>query len=120
MGSFKFIEHDGKKILDFDFSNADKNEIVHLLTKANELISKEPPYSVRIITNIQDVQFDVNASDHFSYIAEKNKIHIKASAIYGVNQNQMMLIKGVGDLIDRKFNLFTTRKEAIDWIIAQP
>lgn len=117
MDRINFIEHNNVRILDLDFSDVSKKEIIGLLSRASELILKEEENSVLVLTRIRNTCFDKYASEHFEYISEKDRNFVVKSAMYDANENQKILIDGVGSLTGRQFRVFNNRQEALEWLV---
>jgi len=117
MDRVNFIEYKNVKILDLDFSGASKKEVIGLLSEASELIINEEENSVFVLTNVKDVLFDKYAAEHFEYISNKDRNFVVKSAMYEVNENQKLLIEGIGSLTGRRFMVFDSRDEALKWLM---
>lgn len=112
METLCFFEYKGNRILDQDFTGADKTEIVRLLSQSCEAIEEAACQSLLVITNLEGVHFDVRASELFEYVAKRNRERVKRSAVYGASENIETALTFIGSMIQREFGVFDTRERS--------
>jgi hypothetical protein len=95
MPGVDFIEHKGKRILYEDYSGCTPKTIAPYLEKAKQLISKEPPTSIRALVNVTNARFDMELASVMKDFVKQNTAYIKCSAIFGLVGLQAVLYRTI-------------------------
>lgn len=120
MSKVEFIEHKGLKILLLDVSyssNAEEN--IAAFDQAREIIFKEPPKSVRILTDVTKAHYTPQAVDAMKEFSKTVTPHIKASAAVGVSGIKRIVLQSLIKLSGRHIEVFEEREKALDWLVGQ-
>jgi predicted HAD superfamily phosphohydrolase len=60
MERVKYIDHTGKKVLLFDFSNCKQStEVFEIINKAKSVVGKEKIKTVRMLTDVSNTHYSV-------------------------------------------------------------
>ncbi len=116
----RFIEHNGKRILFFDFSNVtDVEEGLRILSESKAVVAQEPEKSLRTLVDIAGSRFDRRITEGLRDLSAHNKPYVFANATVGFSGMQKMLVKTTARLTGRKLNLFDDIETAKDWLAQQ-
>jgi len=122
MASVYEINHQGKTILCMDIAglkSKDKLELLEYVSRAKEIIRKQPPKSLLVITNVTKTGFDTEVASIIKEYAAHNTPYIKASAIVGVAGWAKIILAAVKTFTGRDFYLADTIEEAKEWLVKQ-
>ncbi len=118
MPGVNFIEYKGKRILYEDYSGLGPKTIRPYLDKAHELISKEPPGSVRALVNVTDAKFDTEVATAMKDFVRDNTPYIKASAIFGMGGLQSVVYRTIVTVTGRSnLKVCGSEQEARDYLV---
>ncbi len=114
---FEFIKHRGKKIFYLNLRDAEANEIGGILNEAKKVIAKEPPNSVRHLSDVTDHSFSRQTVQELKDYANHNDAFIYRSAAIGVTGISVVLFNAVVKFSKRKnLVLKGSLEEALDWL----
>jgi hypothetical protein len=114
-----FIRHKQKELLQLDFSECAPEELLIHIKKARDIITQQPPNSMRIITNLTDLRVNKDTVKILKEYIELNKSFVLASAVFGVSAQTKVLFNTVITLARRDIRLFDTEEAAKDWLAEQ-
>ncbi len=114
----RFIDHKGKKILFLEFTGT-KDEELQILENARHIIDKQPPKSLRIITDMNNVVWDNEGVHRLKEFTRLNTPFVKYSAVVGVTGLKKVILMAVKQFSHRDFILFDDVESAKDWIAEQ-
>ncbi len=120
-GVYEF-NYEGKKILCLDIAglqSKDKPEFLELVKRAKEIIRKQPPKSLLVITKVTDTGFDSEVANLIKEYAQHNTPYVKASAVVGIAGWAKIILTAVKALTGRDFHLADTMEEAQEWLVKQ-
>jgi hypothetical protein len=120
-GVYEF-NYEGKKILCLDIAglqSKDKLEFLELVKRAKEIIRKQPPKSLLVITKVTDTGFDSEVANLIKEYAQHNTPYVKASAVVGIAGWAKIILTAVKALTGRDFHLADTMEEAQEWLVKQ-
>ncbi len=118
MPGVSFIEYKGRRILIEDYSGLSPKTIGPYLQQAKELISKEPPASVRAIVNVTDAKFDTEVAAMMKEFVKENTPFIKASAIFGLAGLQSVIYRTIVTVTGRSnLKVCGSEQEAKDYLV---
>ncbi len=117
----EFVTHTfkGKMITTVDISNTKPQEAIPLLIEAQEKIAAMPLKSVLILTDVTNASYDAASTAVVKEFASKNSPYIKASAVVGAKGLGMLILKIVTTFVKREIRNFSSRQQAMDWLVAQ-
>jgi hypothetical protein len=117
----RFIEHQGREILLYDFGGlTDVDEGLRTVQASRPRILGRPPGSVRTLVNVKDSRFDTRIARALQELARHNKPFVLASAIVGLSGLQRVILSAVMRATGRTFATFDEVEAAKDWLVARP
>ena len=114
-----FIRHKQKEILHLDFSECAYEDLVAQVTKARDIITQQPPNSLRVLTNVTNLRINRDTVKVLKEYIQLNKPFILASAVFGVSSQTQVLFNTVTALAHRDIHLFENEEAAKDWLAEQ-
>ena len=116
----RWIEHQGARILYYDWSNVlDTDAAVELVRASAGAMDREPPGSVLALTNVEGSRFNKKVLDAALELMNGNKPYVKASAMVGLNALMRAALGALSKLSGRKLQAFGTVDEAKAWLLAE-
>jgi hypothetical protein len=114
----KTVTHRGRSILIADYSNiTTRKEWEEMMLAEHELIATQPVASVRSLSILTGSRLSPEVLEAMKGVTQKNKPHVKVSAIVGMNPLQReVLIKAVEREATRTWAAFDTVDDALDWL----
>ena len=116
------IKYKGKIILCMDIAglqSKDKPEFLDCVGKAKEIIRKQPPKSLLVITKVTDTGFDSEVANIIKEYAQHNTPYVKASAVVGIAGWSKIILTAIKTLTGRDFHLADTMEDAQEWLVQQ-
>ena len=114
----RFIDHQGKKILQVDFSNCSANEVEEIARAAPDYITVQPRRSVLVLTDFTGAAFDRDALRAMKEAAVFDKPFVRKSALLGTEDLPASFYDELISFSRRELLIFKTREEALDWLAA--
>ncbi len=112
----------GKTILCMDIAglqSKDKPDFLECVRQANEIIRKQPPKSLLVITKVTDTGFDSEVANIIKEYAQHNTPYVKASAVVGIAGWSKIILTAIITLTGRDFHLSDTMEDAQEWLVLQ-
>jgi hypothetical protein len=116
------MKYKGKTILCMDISDLrskDKQEFLEHVGHAKEIIRKQPPKSMLVITKVTDTGFDTEIATIIKEYAQHNTPYVKASAVVGIEGWSKIILTAIKTLTGRDFYLADTMEDAKEWLVKQ-
>jgi hypothetical protein len=116
------LNYKNKNILCLDIAglqSKDKLEFHKLVEHAKEIIRKQPPKSLLVITKVGDTGFDVEVAGLIKGYAQHNTPYVKASAVVGIAGWAKIILTAIKTATGRDFHLADTMEEAQEWLVKQ-
>ena len=116
------LNYEGKKILCMDIAGLqtkDKPEFLKHVKSAKEIIRKQPPKSLLVITKVTNTGFDTEVANIIKEYAQQNTPYVKASAIVGISGWAKIILTAIKTLTGRDFHLADTMEDAQEWLVKQ-
>ena len=120
MAKVGFIEHHKIRILSLDVSrsqNAEEN--IAAFQEAQAIIVKQPPKSVRLLTDVTQAHYTQQAVDAMKQFSQAVTPYVLASATTGVSGIKKIVLQSLVRLSGRDIRMFDTREQALDWLAGQ-
>ena len=122
MERLRLIEHRGKQVVLLDFTNAtDPEQTVREIREAKAWFATQPPNrGLRTVSDVTGARYNSAVLDALKDLAAHNKPYVGAAAgvvktaLHRVAMNVAAMFAG------RKFQAFSDRNEALDWVVSQP
>jgi len=115
----QFIEHKGKKILHLDLADAKATGVVQLVRDATPVIAAQPARSIRTLTDVTNMAFNVEATEALKQFTVHNKPYVLAGAVVGVTGLKKIIYNAVLKFSGRNIVAFDTLDEAKNWLSTQ-
>jgi hypothetical protein len=119
MGSVKFIESNGKRILYIDAANCDLEEMMMLFERTKVLLVKEPLGSVLTLTSLNKGVYHGVFRKIAKEFTTHNKPYVKAAAIVGLAPQTVKEFEEVINYSHREFKFFDDLPHALAWLDEQ-
>lgn len=113
------VNHRGKEVILFDCAAKEKEVVFKVIEEGKQEVAKYPPKTALALTDVTGLRFNTDISDAFREFAAHNKPFIRASALVGITGLQKIAYQTIMTLTGRNIPIFSTRQEALDWLIAQ-
>jgi len=114
----EFINYQGKAILVVDFSNRSTQEVEKIVRAVPEHVATKPLGSVLLLADFTGASFDQEVLRAMQQTAVFNKPYIKKSAWVGAEGFPAAFRDSLTSFARRDFPTFRTRKEALNWLVA--
>ena len=112
-----FTTHKGVRICVLDFSNVpSETEALSAIREAKGIIGKEPPASVRTLTDVTGSRVTGTIRNALHDLTKANKPYVVAGAVVGVTAIQAVILRGIVQVTGRRLVAKNTRAEAMDWL----
>lgn len=92
MARARFVDHGAKKLLLFNFSGLEKEEVQQVMRYGSQMISHMPKASVLTLTDVTGLKYDDELKEDFKRFAAHNRPHVVAGAVVGVTMGWKKLI----------------------------
>ena len=119
MGRVQFIDHKGTRILMLDFSGCKSVELGAIVKEAKAVIGKQPPASVRTLTNVTCTEMSKDTSAIVKDLTSFNKPYVTAAAVVGVEGLKKVIYNAIVAISGRNMSTFNTIDQAKDWLATQ-
>jgi hypothetical protein len=116
------ITYNGKTILCLDIAgmqSKDKPEFFRLIGHAKDIVRKQPPKSLLVITKVTHTGFDTEIANLIKEYAQHNTPYVKASAVVGISGWSKIVLSAIKTLTGRDFHLADTMEDAQEWLVQQ-
>jgi hypothetical protein len=116
----RFVEYKDKKILLEDLSGIQNDdELIELVKQAQQVVKSQPQKSVLVVVDLTNSRLSPKVYQFSKAATEENSPYIKASTIVGVSGLMDILAKAVAAFAQRELTSFSTREEAMEYLIQQ-
>ena len=119
MDRVRFITHRGKQVLLADLTNCDAEEVIKLLTEVQRMVTAQPRNSVLTLGDFAGAQFSRDAVTRMKEVAVFDRPYVKRSALVGTQSLPKVFYDALKAFSQREFRKFTTREEAMDWLVRE-
>lgn len=116
----KFHKHKGIMVLSMNFAHLNIEECYEVINYSAGIIEKMPKSSICTLTNITDANFDQKLIDALKGFAKKNKPHVIAGAVIGVEGMKKVLFNTILKVSGRdNLKVFYNEEDALNWLESQ-
>jgi hypothetical protein len=120
MERIQFITYKGKKILVEDFTNLKPGpEFIQILKQAQGIIGAQSPKSVLAVFDATGSAFNNDILSAMKEFTKANTPYIKAATVVGIKGMLQIALTAVSKFSGRDFICFSTREQAMDWLVQQ-
>jgi len=115
----RFIKHKGQAIFLIDYSHCGSKEILFLLEQVRAIIARHAQGSVLTLVDMTGAEIDKKVVTRMKEVATLDRPYVKRSAFVGTNSMPRVFYENIKSFSQREFPAFTTREEAMDWLVAE-
>src|SRR5438270_3521666 len=112
-----FIEHGGKRVLFIDYSRCNGAMLKMVAQEGHKVISGEQPGSVLTLNDVTGTSFDHESVAALKSMVAANAPYVRRAAVIGISGLQSLIYDAVQAFSKRKIPHFSTRHEALDWLV---
>ena len=112
----RFIEHDGKQILQVDFSHASGEEMLVVLEELRVLAAKYPRGSLMTLADYTGATVDHAVATRIKEVLTLDRPFVKKTAWVGTESIPHAFMENFHSFSQRDIATFKTREEAMDWL----
>ena len=117
MPSFKWITHQGKRILYADIASQNTKELLDISKLVKGEVDKEPLDSVRIVCNVKDGKTNSEINEEIKQLVKYIDPYVKMIAVIGLGGLQNIVFNGVLMFTrSKKVTSKNSEKEALDFL----
>ena len=117
MDRIHFIMHHGQRILLLDFTGCTPEQIAEISDQAPALVTSEPAGSVCVVADFTGAEFSRAAVERIKIATAIDKRYIKRAAWVLDHNLPKALYDSVRTFSARDFPVFSTRVEALDFLV---
>lgn len=117
MDRIKWIEYKGKKILDIDYSDLTKEQIIEVINQLEPFFISQQKNSILSVTNFSNSYVN---SDIYKALKEVTKNfceYDKKVAVFGLNKAKNVFLKLIRRFSNNKIYAFNSKEDALEWLI---
>jgi hypothetical protein len=115
----KFISHANTRILLVDFARCSPIEVENIARQIPDVVTTQPHRSVLMLVDFTGAKINQEALHTMEESAVFDKPFIKKSAWIGAEHISAAFYEQLKDFSRRDFPMFTTREEALNWLVKQ-
>jgi hypothetical protein len=115
----RFIKHKGHAIFLLDFSHCGSKELLLLLDQVRADIARHAPGSVLTLADFEGAQVDKAVATKIKEVLVFDRPYVKRSAWVGTDSVPHVFYEHFKSFSQRDFPTFTTREEAMDWLVKE-
>jgi hypothetical protein len=116
----RFIEHAGKQVLLIDFGGCSQEEMLALLAEIRAIIEEQPRESVLTLADFHGAQIDRAIATRMKEVLVFDRPYVKRSAWVGTESLPKVFYENFKHFSQRDFPAFSSREEALDWLVREP
>jgi hypothetical protein len=117
MERLRFVTHCDHRVLLLDFTNCSPDEIAAVADQVPAVVTREPSGSVLVVADYSGAEFDRAAVEHIKIATAFDRAHIRRAAWVLTENLPKVLYDSVRQFSAREFPVFTTREEALDYVV---
>lgn len=113
------LTHNGKRVLMMDCSGCNPDELIAVFDEVEELVAQESDRTLLIVADFTGAHFNKQAADRMKVVAAKDRAHVHRAALVGAEAIGDVYLREMESFSARKFLAFSTREEALDWLVSE-
>ena len=117
MERIEFITHQGKQILQIDFSGCGPQEVMMISTAVREVVRRQPKGSVLVLADFTGARFNKDAITRIQEVTVADAPYVQRAAWVGTETLPETYFKAIKTFSTREFVLFKSREEALAWLV---
>jgi hypothetical protein len=115
----RYITHRGQRVLLADVTNCTIAEMMSLGRLVPTYVANEPAGSVLLLADFTGSRFDKAALETLKQATVYDRPHLKRSAWVGLEGMPKVFYENLKSFSQRDLPVFTTREEALEWLVAE-
>jgi len=115
----RFVKHKGQAIFLIDYSHCGSKEILFLLEQVRAIIARHAQGSVLTLCDFTGAEIDKKVVTRMKEVATLDRPYVKRSAFVGTDTMPRVFYENIKSFSQREFPTFTTREEAMDWLVVE-
>ncbi len=115
----RVLNHHGTEVVLVDLTGLNGQQAKGFVLSSEPLIQARPAKSVRILTDVSQAGYDKEGLMVLKAWAQRNTPFVLASAVVGADGLRAAALNAVAFVTNRNIKPFSTRAEALDWLVAQ-
>jgi hypothetical protein len=115
----RFIEHEGKKILLLDFSDASAYEMQLLLEYVRVTVAQHAHESLVTLADFTGSTVDHAVATKLKEVLTLDRPFVKKTAWVGAESIPHAFMENIHNFSQREIATFKTREEAMDWLVEE-
>lgn len=119
MDRVRFLTHQGKQILLVDYTNCTRQTLLDILKERERIVLAQPKGSVLTLVDVTGVEVSKEVVDEAKKVAVRERDRVKRAAIVGIESVPRVLFDSVRNFAAREYHTFSTREEALDWLVKE-
>jgi hypothetical protein len=113
----QFIVHRGKRVLSINYAHCDVAQLKAVAEEGHRMISRERLNSVLTLNDVTGTGFDHESVEALKSRVAANAPYVRRAAVIGISGLQRLIYEAVKLFTRRNIPLFSTREEALDWLV---
>ena len=114
----RHVKHHGKPIMDVDFTNCSAEEMLTVLDELQRQIAKHAPNTVLAIADYSGAEVNKAVATRIKEVLVLDKPFVKRAAWIGAESVPKVYYENFKTFSRRDIPTFTSREEALDWLVS--
>ena len=119
MGRIESLSHQGRRVILLDCTGCNPDELIATFNELEELIADESDHHLLILSDFTGAHFNKQAADRMKVVAAKDRPHVSRAALVGADAIGDTYRRELESFSARKFPAFSTRQEALEWLVSE-
>ncbi len=119
MDRIRFLDYQGKKVLLLDFTHCTAEDVFDMMPEVQQIVTSQPAESVLVLADYSGGTFSRESVRRMKEVAARDKPHVRRAAVVGAKSMPRALFRGIEDFSSRDFPEFSTREEALAWLVSE-
>jgi hypothetical protein len=115
----RFVKHQGRVILQLDFSHCSADEALLLLDRIRATVARQPRGSVLILADFEGAEIDKRVARRAQEVLVLDRPYVKRAAWIGTESLPKVFYEHFKSFSQRELPTFKTRDEAMEWLVAE-
>ena len=113
------IKHQGKPVIVIDFSHCEPNQLLAIVDEVQGQIAKHKSNSVLTLADFTGAHVDKAVAARIKEALVFDRPYVKRSAWVGIESLPKVFYENFKTFSQRDFPVFSTREEALDWLVGE-
>ena len=113
------ITHQGKPVIVIDFSQCEPNQLLEIVDEVQLQIAEHEPNSVLTLADFTGAHVDKAVAARIKEALVFDRPYVKRSAWVGIESLPKVFYENFKTFSQRDFPGFSSREEALDWLVGE-